>query len=94
MFILNKKNGVITECNNEDVIEHCKKHSDEYAVGKKPEELKGNANIVGYEDHLVERSDDGMSFTIMIKMELLIPLKNHLCHNRRGRDVHRRPGVL
>lgn len=43
MFILNKKNGVITECNNEDVINHCKKHSDEYAVGKKPEELKGNA---------------------------------------------------
>ena len=43
MFILNKKNGVITECNNEDVINHCKKHSDEYAVGKKPEELKGDA---------------------------------------------------
>ena len=43
MFILNKKSGVISEASNEDVIGHCKKHSDEYAVGKKPEELEGNA---------------------------------------------------
>ena len=50
MFILNKKNGVITECNNEDVIEHCKKHSDEYAVGKKLEELKSDAGPVPDEE--------------------------------------------
>ena len=42
------------------------------------EELKGNSNIVSYEDHMIHRSEDGMSFTIMIKMELLTPLKSLL----------------
>ena len=44
MFIKNKKSGVITEVSNEDVINHCKKNSDEYEVadklsgfGKEPE---------------------------------------------------------
>ncbi len=46
------------------------------------EELKGNANIVGYEAHRIERSKDGMSFTIMIRMELLTPLKNLLAERR------------
>lgn len=46
------------------------------------EELKGNANIVGYEDHRIERSEDGMSFTIMIRMELLTPLKNLLAERK------------
>lgn len=43
MFILNKKSGVISEVSNEDVIGHCKKHSDEYAVAEKAEELTGAA---------------------------------------------------
>ena len=46
------------------------------------EELKGNPNIVGYEDSKIERADDGMSFTIMIKMELLTPLKSLLAERK------------
>lgn len=40
------------------------------------EELKGNSNIVCYEDHLIEQGDDEASYTIMIRMELLSPLKD------------------
>lgn len=43
MLILNKKSGVISEVSNEDVIGHCKKHSDEYAVADTAEELTGAA---------------------------------------------------
>ena len=46
------------------------------------EELKGNPNIVGYEGHRVERSADGMLITIMIKMELLTPIKNLLAERK------------
>lgn len=42
------------------------------------EDLKGNSNIVSYEDHIVEASEDGMSYTIMIRMELLEPFKNKI----------------
>lgn len=42
------------------------------------EDLKGNSNIVSYEDHIIEKSEDGMSYTIMIRMELLTPLKSKL----------------
>lgn len=43
MFILNKKSGVISEVSNKDVIKHCKKYSDEYAVADTAEELAGAA---------------------------------------------------
>ena len=43
MFILNKKSGVISEVINKDVIKHCKKNSDEYAVADTAEELTGEA---------------------------------------------------
>lgn len=43
MFILNKKSGVISEVSNKDVIKHCKKYSDEYAVADTAEELTGAA---------------------------------------------------
>lgn len=43
MFILNKKSGVISEASNKDVIKHCKKNSDEYAVADTAEELTGAA---------------------------------------------------
>jgi serine/threonine protein kinase len=46
------------------------------------EELKGNSNIVSYEDHIIQRSEDGMEYTIMIKMELLTPLKNVLAERQ------------
>ena len=43
MFIKNLKSGVISEVRNEDVIQHCKKYSDEYAVANTAEELTGAA---------------------------------------------------
>lgn len=39
MFILNKKTGVIQECNNNDVIKVCKKDTEHYAVAETKEEL-------------------------------------------------------
>lgn len=43
MFIKNLKSGVISEVHNKDVIKHCKKNSDEYAVADTAEELTGAA---------------------------------------------------
>lgn len=36
--------------------------------------LKGNSNIVSYEDHAVEKKDDEFGWRIYIRMELLTPL--------------------
>lgn len=45
--------------------------------------LKGNTNIVGYEDHLVNKLDE-FSWEILIRMEYLTPsmkyFKNNVCH--------------
>lgn len=38
------------------------------------ERMKGDSHIVSYEDHYVERSNNGMQWTIYIRMELLKPL--------------------
>lgn len=37
-------------------------------------DLQGNTNIVGYNDHLIEENNDGVGFTIYIRMEYLTPL--------------------
>lgn len=39
-------------------------------------ELKGSSNIVCYQEHIVKRGANCFSYTIMIRMELLYPLKN------------------
>ena len=39
MFILNKKNGIVQECHNNDAIKACKKESDNYAVSESREDL-------------------------------------------------------
>lgn len=41
-------------------------------------ELKGNSNIVSYEDHTVVKKEDGFGWTIYIRMELLTPLFTHI----------------
>ncbi|MCM1181365.1 MAG: serine/threonine protein kinase [Clostridium sp.] len=38
------------------------------------EQMKGDSHIVSYEDHIVEKADDGKSWKIYIRMELLTPL--------------------
>ena len=40
--------------------------------------LKGNSNIVSYEDHTVLRHSEGIGWDIIIRMELLTPLLDHM----------------
>lgn len=40
--------------------------------------LKGNSNIVSYEDHDIVKHDDGVGFDIFIRMELLRPLTEYV----------------
>ncbi len=50
--------------------------------------LKGNSNIVSYEDHQVIQHQDGMGWDILIRMELLTPLmKSFKEHQLTRRDV-------
>lgn len=48
---------------------------DEFAVMS---DLKGHSNIVSYEDHTVVPHTDGIGWDIMIRMELLMPLIQHI----------------
>lgn len=43
--------------------------------------LKGNSNIVSYEDHKVIKREDGIGWDILIRMELLTPLVDHIKNN-------------
>ena len=43
--------------------------------------LKGNSNIVSYEDHKIISEENETKYTILIRMELLTPLKDHLIDN-------------
>lgn len=43
MFILNRANNNIQECNNKDVLAACKKDEKHYAVAETAEELNGQA---------------------------------------------------
>lgn len=52
--------------------------------------MKGHSNIVSYEDHSVEKKEEGIGWTIYIRMELLTPLYEHIrSHNLSRRDVVR-----
>lgn len=51
-------------------------------------ELKGNSNIVSYEDHAVVPLETGIGWTIYIRMELLTPLVDYLSqHELSRRDI-------
>ena len=41
-------------------------------------DLKGNSNIVSYEDHMIIRRDDGIGYDVLIRMELLMPLVDRM----------------
>lgn len=51
---------------------------EEFALMSK---LKGNSNIVSYEDHQVVPKEDGVGVTVYIRMELLTPLYAYLKTN-------------
>ncbi|MBQ3291582.1 MAG: protein kinase [Mogibacterium sp.] len=43
--------------------------------------LKGNSNIVSYEDHEIIEKDDGFGWDLLIRMEELTPLIRHSIHS-------------
>ena len=43
--------------------------------------LKGTSNIVSYEDHKIIAEEGKIGWTILIRMELLVPLNDHLRQN-------------
>jgi serine/threonine-protein kinase len=45
------------------------------------ERLKGNTNIVSYEDHKIVPRENGIGWDVLIRMELLTPLLRHLDQN-------------
>ena len=53
-------------------------------------QLKGNSNIVSYEDHMVVQHEDGIGWDILIRMELLTPLQTYVsAHPLEEEDVIR-----
>ena len=44
--------------------------------------LKGNSNIVSYEDHQIIPHDDGIGYDILIRMELLTPLLDRMMQKK------------
>ena len=48
--------------------------------------LQGNTNVVGYNDHIIEENEDGIGFTIYIRMEYLTPLDQYLVNE--NNDTH------
>ena len=45
-------------------------------------QLKGNSNIVSYEDHQIIPHEDGIGYDILIRMELLTPLLDRLMEGK------------
>lgn len=48
---------------------------EEYSLMAK---LKGNSNIVSYEDHTMKQHEDGIGYDVIIRMELLTPLNEYI----------------
>lgn len=51
--------------------------------------LKGNSNIVSYEDHDIKQHEDGIGYDILIRMELLTPLNKYFNNGINESDVIR-----
>lgn len=51
--------------------------------------LKGNSNIVSYEDHDIKSHEDGIGYDILIRMELLTPLNKYFNNGINENDVIR-----
>ena len=53
---------------------------------KMMEKLKGNTNIVCYEDHEIRKRNDGAGYDIFIRMEQLVPINKHFGTTFPGED--------
>ena len=60
----------------ESVLEELRRENDIMS------QLKGNTNIVSYEDHDIIPHDNGLGYDILIKMELLTPLVKYIGDGR------------
>lgn len=56
-------------------------------------ELRGNSNIVSYEDHQVIKHQDGIGCDIFIRMELLTSFIDYMAENNINEDVVIRLGI-
>ena len=56
-------------------------------------QLKGNSNIVSYEDHQIIPHDDGIGYDILIRMELLTPLLDRMVERRLNEEEVVKLGV-
>lgn len=56
-------------------------------------QLKGNSNIVSYEDHMVVQHEDGIGWDILIRMELLTPLMTYIRNHPLEEDDVVRLGI-
>lgn len=53
-------------------------------------EMKGNSNIVSYENHKVVQHEDGIGWDILIQMELLTPLVDYIgTHTLEEKDIRK-----
>ena len=57
------------------------------------EKLKGNSNIVSYEDHEIFRHEDGIGWDILIRLEELTPLVKYSIDNPLSADEVTRMGI-
>ena len=55
--------------------------------------MKGNSNIVSYEDHMIVPHEDGIGWDIMIRMELLTPLFQYCGENDLTPEVVLKMGI-
>ena len=56
-------------------------------------QLKGNTNIVSYEDHKIIPHEDGIGYDILIRMELLTPLLDRMAQGRLSEEEIVRLGM-
>ena len=56
-------------------------------------EVRGNSHIVSYEDHKIIPHEDGIGYDILIRMELLTPLTEHLIHHKMDQQEVIRLGI-
>lgn len=76
------KNLTMSGIDNESVTTYfqslAENVADEFAIMSS---LKGNSNIVSYEDHTVIKHNDGIGWDILIRMELLTPADDFFAQN-------------
>ena len=56
-------------------------------------QLKGNSNIVSYEDHDIKKHENGIGWDILIRMELLTPLGKYLADNKPDQNTVIKLGI-